>query len=96
MGKEDLYKKLLAGFFRKNVSTLSDIRESIERGNLDTAATQAHTLKGTASTLSATDVHRASIDLETALRGRSGDYDRLLADLDRALKEGLKVTEGLG
>ena len=93
MGKEHLYKKLLAGFFRKNASTPDDIRESIEKNDFDLAATQAHTLKGTASTLSACDVHRAALDLETAIREGSTDCDRLLTELERKLKEGLKVTE---
>ena len=68
MGKEELYKKLLVGFFRKNVSVPADIRASLEKGDRDLAKTQAHTLKGTASTLSAYDVHRTALNLETAIR----------------------------
>jgi PAS domain S-box-containing protein len=93
MGKEVLYKKLLAAFFKKNVSAPSDIRESITKNDLELAITQAHTLKGTASTLSATDVHRAALELETAIREGAGDWDRLLADLGRVLKEGYEMTE---
>lgn len=90
MGKEDLYKKLLAGFFKKNVSIPGDIRTSIENGDPDLAAAKAHTLKGTASTLSVYEVHGTTVDLGTALRQGAGDYDRLLADLNRVLKEGLE------
>ncbi len=93
MGKEELYKKLVAGFFKKNVSAPSDIRENIARNDLDAAAARVHTLKGTASTLSAHDVHRAALGLETAIRQGTGGYGRLLDDLDRVLKEGLEVTE---
>jgi two-component system, sensor histidine kinase and response regulator len=95
MGKEELYKKLLVGFFRKNVSVPADIRTSLERGDRDLAKAQVHTLKGTASTLSAYDVHRFALNLETAIREGSDDCDRLLSDLERALKEGLEVAEGL-
>jgi PAS domain S-box-containing protein len=95
MGKEELYKKLLVGFFRKNISVPADIRAGLEKGDRDLATTQAHTLKGTASTLSAYDVHRTALNLETAIREGLNDCDRLLSDLERALTQGLEVAEGL-
>jgi PAS domain S-box-containing protein len=93
MGKEDLYKKLLVGFFRKNVSLPADIRASLDVGDRELARTQVHTLKGTASTLSAYDVYNTAFELESALEDGQTKGDRLLEELERVLKDGLKVTE---
>ncbi len=95
MGKEDLYRKLLAGFFRKNASVPDDIREAIAKGETALALALAHTLKGTASTLSATFVHRAALELEAALREGRTDCDHLIEELARMLEEGVRVTEAI-
>ncbi len=94
MGKEDLYRKLLVGFFRKNVSVPADIRSHLEKDDRELARTLAHTLKGTASTLSAYDVHRTALNLEMAIR-EGADCEPPLHELETALEEGLKVTRGL-
>ncbi len=94
MGKEELYKKLLVGFFRKNVSVPADIRARLEKGDREGARTLTHTLKGTASTLSAYDVNRTALNLETAIR-EGADCEPPLHELEMALEEGLEITQGL-
>jgi two-component system sensor histidine kinase/response regulator len=95
MGKEGLYKKLLINFFRKNESTPEEIRAALMKNDPESAITLTHTIKGAASTLSATEVYETARDLETAIRKKSTGYDQPLSNLDKAVKNGLKAVEKL-
>jgi PAS domain S-box-containing protein len=67
-GNQKLYRKLLAKFRRNYNSVADDIRNALEKNNQETATRLVHTVKGLAGNLGANDLHRAAVDLETALR----------------------------
>jgi CheY-like chemotaxis protein len=85
-GNRRLLWKLLANFGKDHSLDGEAIRKALERQDWSTAARYAHTMKGSAGNLSAMDLHRISIDLETAIRDR--DESRLpglLQTFDEAL-----------
>ena len=67
-GNQKLYRKLLAKFRRNYKSVADDVRDALEINNQETATRLVHTVKGLAGNLGANDLHRAAVELETALR----------------------------
>lgn len=75
-GNKKLYKRMLMLFLdNKEVASL---KESLEAGNLEQAATDAHTIKGMTGNLSLTKVFTLSMELMEQLRG--GTYDKEVAE----------------
>jgi CheY-like chemotaxis protein len=67
-GNETLYHKLLLDFHRDFATSADRIRAAISENRLTDAERLAHTLKGVAGSIGAMDLHRATEELDTALR----------------------------
>lgn len=65
-GKEALYTRLIGHFLKG--AELTALQESIENGNLQSAVSAAHTLKGAAANLSAVEIQAAAATLERLLK----------------------------
>ncbi|KQP38891.1 response regulator [Pseudorhodoferax sp. Leaf274] len=69
MGQEQLYLQLLRKFATNYRPDFVDrIEQAIQQGDMELAARLAHTLKGVAGNIDATDVFQVSAELEAALR----------------------------
>jgi two-component system, sensor histidine kinase and response regulator len=67
MGNRRLLEKLLRDFARDNQNIIDKIRGMLKNGDLNSARSLVHTLKGVSGNLSAVEVHQASLALETAI-----------------------------
>jgi two-component system sensor histidine kinase/response regulator len=70
-GNEKLYRKLLGQFVQEQGSAIEQITGALNAGDAALAERLAHTLKGVAGNLGATEVQTAAAALEGAIRGRS-------------------------
>jgi two-component system, sensor histidine kinase and response regulator len=95
-GGRALLLRLLEEFAADCLSAPGQIRAALERGDLDAARRQAHTLKGTAGNLSVTKVYAATVAVEKAIR--AGNADRagtLLEPLESALGLAVQAVRAL-
>ncbi|WP_406694780.1 response regulator [Singulisphaera sp. Ch08] len=67
-GNETLYRKLLLDFHRDYATSVERVREALAEDRLTDAERQVHTLKGVAGNIGAMDLHRATGELDSALR----------------------------
>jgi CheY-like chemotaxis protein len=85
-GNAKLFKKLLMDFGENGSTYVSDIRTSLAEHNIEDAKRAAHTLKGVAGNISATDIHVIATQLDQALAEQdSQKYGALLADLEKVM-----------
>jgi HPt (histidine-containing phosphotransfer) domain-containing protein len=95
-GNEALYGKLLLDFHRDYATSTERIRAALGEGRLADAERQVHTLKGVAGNIGATELHRATQELDAALRlGDLGKAGALLPDVERELSQVIKGLEPL-
>jgi two-component system sensor histidine kinase/response regulator len=95
-GSETLRRKLLLDFHRDYAASVDRIRAAISEGRLADAERQAHTLKGVAGNIGATGLHRATRDLDHALRANDPDQAVvLLSDVERELTTVIRGLEPL-
>jgi HPt (histidine-containing phosphotransfer) domain-containing protein len=95
-GNETLYHKLLLDFHRDYATSADRIRAAISENRLTDAERLAHTLKGVAGSIGAMDLHRATEELDSALR--LNDLDKaavLLADAEQKLSVVIRGLEPL-
>ena len=62
-----LYEKLLVAFESNNCNTVADIRVALSSGDTERAKRMAHSLKGLAATIGATELHVAAKNTEDAI-----------------------------
>ncbi|MCF7483743.1 PAS domain S-box protein [Vibrio sp. J1-1] len=87
-GNRKLYRRLLKTFLAEHVNVVSDIRSTLHKEDLDTAARLAHTIKGVAGNLGAIELARCAASTERALLDKSLDnLDVLLDEFQDVLKE---------
>ncbi len=90
-GKRGLYRNLLRKYLAGQASAVADLRQAIDRQDWAAAERHAHTSKGVAANIGATDVHEAAAQIETAIRERHGeqppraDIDVLVARFDACI-----------
>lgn len=87
IGNEKLYRKLLGQFHESSGNAVSEIKNTLEAGDTETAARLAHTVKGVAGNLGAEELFSAAADLEKAIKqeeidGLDGLIDSFEAQLD--------------
>lgn len=91
---EALIADLLQLFLEDHPAQLGAIKAAVHARSLDAVRREAHTLKGSASNLSAFGVVDAATALEAiAARGDVADLDRQLAKLVREVEQ---LTDELG
>lgn len=82
-GNESLYLKLAELFL--DDPHMPNVRKAFAAGDLATAETEAHALKGVAGNLSLTSVHKLAKSMNDALReGDEATATKLLPELDEA------------
>jgi two-component system sensor histidine kinase/response regulator len=70
MGKQSLYVSMLRKFAHGQAHTASAIAQALEADDATSAERYAHTLKGLAGNIGATDLQHAANQLEAALKAR--------------------------
>jgi two-component system sensor histidine kinase/response regulator len=87
-GSIKLYKKLVFRFSETQTDAVQRIREAIGRSDAETARRDAHTLKGLAATIGATDLAECAGTLESLLKTEeTADLDQALAGLEKSLSD---------
>ncbi len=85
-GNRRLFRKLLMEFRQDHRDVVVAMRAALEKGDTATVQRQAHTLKGLAGTIGASELHLAARDLDRALKvGQSEDYQALLDRFEESL-----------
>ena len=88
-GNRALYRKLLLKFRAGQSEAAADIRQALDRGDVELAARLAHTVKGVAGNLGAGELESAARDLDDVVKqGGSEEVGRLLD----AFADGLSRT----
>jgi two-component system, sensor histidine kinase and response regulator len=67
-GNRKLYRKLLSKFGQNHSDVAIDIKNALDKDDPETATRLAHTVKGVAGNIGASNLHLAASDLEAALR----------------------------
>ncbi len=78
-GRLASYCRLLGKFSGNHVDDFARIRQELTDGNPNEARRLAHSLKGAAGTLGASDVRQTAAELEAAIRDLSGNIEPLLS-----------------
>ena len=82
-GSAPRYRKLLRHFSARQASAAAEIRSALAAGDLPGAELLAHSLKGLAGNIGATDLQHAAATLETLLRQGATEPERLDNALDQ-------------
>ncbi len=72
-GSENLYRRMLGKFREQQAGFSDEFRQALSSGDQETATRLAHTLKGLAATLGATDLQHQAMELEQACHQGLGD-----------------------
>jgi signal transduction histidine kinase/DNA-binding response OmpR family regulator/HPt (histidine-containing phosphotransfer) domain-containing protein len=102
-GNEGLYKKLLGRLAADYSGSTEEIRAALKARDMDRARGLAHSLKGVAGNLAATDLEAAAGGLEKLVKEAGqdqapskDDVEPKLAALEKALNEALAFVQTLG
>jgi two-component system sensor histidine kinase/response regulator len=89
LGKKPLYLSILRKFVSSQKNAAAEIHAAFESGDLDTAERLAHTTKGVAGNIGATQVQELAAEIELAVkeRGPRDKMDALLATFAVTLNE---------
>ena len=93
-GKQDLYKRLLSSFCKSESDVNERIRAAIDAKDIETATRIAHTLKGLAGNLAATELQKHATDAEHALRENRPEevnFAVLAADLQQVMTSAQQI-----
>jgi signal transduction histidine kinase/DNA-binding response OmpR family regulator len=94
-GNTGLYLQLLDRFRNSQRGAGADVRRDVQQGHLDEASKRAHTLRGVAGNIGASELQAAAQAVEETLRAEALDLGRLGQRLD-ALDDSLdEVMEAL-
>ncbi len=95
-GKPKLLRKMLLRFGGQFASTTDELREHIARGREADAERLAHSLKGIAATLEASDLTKAAYAVELALRTKQTEgLEALIDELERVLAPAIAAARSL-
>jgi PAS domain S-box-containing protein len=95
-GKSTSYRKLLQKFSVSNTQVVDDITRALSEGNIDLAERTAHTLKGVSGNIGATDLHKAAIALDDALKNENTEgLEPILEQVSSALCVVLSSIQGI-
>ena len=93
IGNEKLYRNLLGKFLASNGDVVTEIKDTLKSGDLETAARLAHTVKGVAGNLGAEELFPVAADLEKAIKQE--EMDGLDDLIDRFGEHLAVVMEGI-
>ncbi|MCP5136651.1 MAG: transporter substrate-binding domain-containing protein [Gammaproteobacteria bacterium] len=91
-GNVGLYQRILGKFQNGQADVCARIRRALSDGDQETATREAHTLKGVAGNIGATEIVPLAALLEKQLKQGGRDVEVGLRDLEKALA---RIVEGL-
>ena len=91
-GKTDRYAKLLRKFATRQAGTVDEIRSALDAGDRATAAREAHSLKGSASSLGANALAERAAEIEAAIKSGQ-DVNTELEALSKSLRVVISAIE---
>ncbi|WP_445941118.1 response regulator [Pseudomonas sp.] len=87
LGKRELYQRLLSKFVASQGDFPAQLRAALAANQQESAERLAHSLKGLAGNLGATDIAAQAAALESAIKdARNDELDGLLAELQQSLE----------
>ncbi|MBC2693732.1 MAG: response regulator [Desulfobacteraceae bacterium] len=90
----DIFKSILTKFLGSNKDTISNIRSAFEGEDWESLMHLSHSLKGSAGSIGADELHKAAQELETA--GKEGALTSALLDrVETALNQVLESLQSL-
>jgi two-component system sensor histidine kinase/response regulator len=96
-GNAKLFQRLLKSFIQDYTADVDSIKRAISAHDVQEAGRLAHTLKGVSANLSVKEISGIAAQLETMLKeGATGNFDRLLTQLDEAffaVRDGLETFD---
>jgi signal transduction histidine kinase/CheY-like chemotaxis protein len=96
-GNKRLYRSILLQFRDSAANTISELTTALNDGDIETATRIAHTLRGVAGNIGASDLQAVAESLESALNhGKSSGLESELKDIERQLAQvvpGLSVLD---
>ena len=95
LGRPELYLKFLFKLPDGHDGDAAAVRQALQDGDRDTAHRLAHTVKGVAGNLSATDLYQAATDLDAAIKKGDEDLDGLLDRFDAELARAVQAVRAL-
>ncbi|MDM8522840.1 response regulator [Desulfococcaceae bacterium HSG8] len=95
-GNVKLFKNLLISFQKDYIDASREIRDSLEKGDTASAMHLAHTIKGLAGNLSANELQKAALAIESGIEhGHTENILKQLEDFDDALNLVLESAKHL-
>ena len=94
-GNDSLFRKLLFKFRDGQLDTVNQIRAALTAGDRELVMRLAHTLKGVAGNIGATQLEKQAGMLETALKEQRSDVPMLLDDLGRSLERAVDAINAI-
>jgi len=90
-GNKQLFRKLLYEFYEDYHNIAREIRDSLKKGDTDTAMQLSHSIKGVAGNFSAKELYEASVNLEKEIKhGKADHFNHLLYHFENALNSVLE------
>ncbi len=87
-GNEKLFHRLLLQFRKDYLGLGEELKEAYYAGDPERARNLAHTIKGVAGNIAATQVHQAAAELESCIREeKHGRFPKFQSAFSRALEE---------
>ena len=95
-GNKRLYRQLLIDFAKSYASVTEEIKDLIEKDDLQAAERVAHTIKGIAGNISAYEIQLSAQEIEIAISKKDSQaYDKLLSALAQALRPVMEAMKNL-
>lgn len=92
MDSESMFERFLGKFLEDE--TYSQLKEALEKGDIETAVVKSHTLKGVTGNLSMKHLYQlTSRQVELLRAGKLDEARELMADIDRAYEETAKALK---
>ncbi len=87
-GNRELYMEILAEFSGNFAGTAGNIREALQREEIELGLRMIHTIKGVSGNCSAYELHESAKKIEEVVKqGRKSEYEGLLRDFENALNQ---------
>ena len=91
---KELYLELLQDFLQENKGFADKIRQSVKKHDKDTAHRMAHTLKGVAGAIGASDLYLSTRELDEAFKNAEQDtYRELIRKVEKDLSTVITAIE---
>jgi CheY-like chemotaxis protein len=95
-GNARLYRDILNKFYRDYSNATQQIKNALEKGDIEMAQRFAHTIKGVSGSIGAHELHKSARELGASIQhGYFAEIKGLLDDFDNALVKVLDSLKGL-